>query len=113
MKTVIGMYRHNPKTEESVLLQTLDMEEPLKSLLRRKAWKSEVEQLVMEKGFRVLSVSVVHGGSDGIHIAVSVTQQPQEFGRRVATTRGGKPMTGPVATSKTMAAKRRAARTPR
>ena len=116
-KAIVGVYRHDPRAKggegQSRLVKTIDLEEQLAGLIRRRGWKSDVMKKVQEvvgENVDVLAVSLVHGDADlNVNIAVTVQNKPPRFGqKKKAATIGNRPAGGgPVQTGKTMAAKRR------
>jgi len=112
---VVGIYRHDAEGRGgggTTLVERVELDAPVKALVRRKGWKDRVSAAATERGFEVLSVNVVHSGGDlDVDIAMTVAKKPARFGeRRKAVTVGGRAKEGPIKTGKTMAAKRRAAK---
>jgi len=113
---VVGIYRHDAegrgKEGPTTLVERVELDMPVKALLRGKGWKDRVRSEGAKRGFRVLAVSVIHGDANlDIDIALTVAKIPAKFGeKRKAATKSGRPVEGPIKTGKTMAAKRRAVR---
>jgi hypothetical protein len=115
-EVIIGVYRHDSLADggagKSRLVKKIDGDTDLKTMLRNRAWKNMVKNMVADVmgSVEILSISVVHGDGDlDVNVAVTIDQKPPAFGqRKKATTRGGRPIgSGPIKTGKTMAAKRR------
>lgn len=110
-RAIVGLYRHDARTKTSSLIERLELDQDLDSLLRKNGWKGEVEEMVRGKGFAVLALNVAQTADLDINIVVTVDRPPPMMGQqKKAVSRGGRPVDGPVKTGKTMAAKRRAAR---
>jgi len=110
-KAIVGLYRVVDGV--SKLVQQIALEESLESLTRRKSWKTAVRAEIEAAGYIVLGLNLVHSGAHpDVNIIASVDKPAPQFGaqRKKAVMRGGKQMTGPVKTGKTMAARRRSAR---
>ena len=110
-KVVVGIFlgvekpvRGAPK-QDSKLLDTITVEEPVNVFLARRDWKANLIEKCKGYGYEVRSVNVLRGNQRGCDIAVTVVQS-QERLRGKPVTIGGRPV-GPPTTGKTMAAVRR------
>ena len=92
------------------LVETIELKQSLSDLQRDRYWKEGLKKKVMEKGYDVLSVSILHQDHpQGFSIAISVVRSKQGLQRNRPVSRGGKEI-GPPTQHKTMAARRRGQR---
>ena len=115
-KAVAGIFLNSRPNDrrmgsgETRLVERIEMGKTMAEVLRNNKWKPQLRKEVTDKGYEVMSISVLHGEQNGVDIAVAVRQPTMSMARKKPVTRAGRPVDEIVTDKKTMTAKQRAFR---